>query len=190
MTTATFTAFRDHRLLATGALADVARAVAAEGGAAGVVIFEDATGRVVDLDPRLLPDAAAQAWQAAGGPTEPEPAPRQGPGRPRLGVVAREVTLLPRHWDWLAAQRGGASATLRRLIDEARRDAEPADRARRVRDAAYRAMATLAGDLPDFEEASRALFAGDQARLAGIVAEWPSDVSAYVLRLAAAGPAA
>jgi hypothetical protein len=113
-----------------------------------------------------------------------QPPETRGPGRPRLGVVAREVTLLPRHWEWLATQPGGASVALRRLVEEARRTSASADRARASRDAAYRVMHALGGDLPDFEEASRALFAGDRDRFRLHTAAWPLDVSAHVDRLA------
>src|SRR4029079_4156101 len=64
----------------------------------------------------------------------------RGRGRPRLGVVAREGTLLPRHWEWLGTQPGGASVVLRKLVEEARRANGDADRTRAARDAAYRFM--------------------------------------------------
>ncbi|MBI1198507.1 MAG: DUF2239 family protein [Phenylobacterium sp.] len=184
----TFTAFHGARRVAHGALAEVARGLAAAAaepgvGAGPVVLLEDATGDVVDLDLRLDPDAAAAAWRAARTPPPSAPAgARPARGRPRLGVVAREVTLLPRHWTWLAAQPGGASAALRRLVEQASREQAPADLARQARDARYRAMAVLAGDRPGFEEAARALFAGDAARFAECVAAWPADVAAYLLR--------
>jgi hypothetical protein len=104
-------------------------------------------------------------------------------GRPRLGVQSREVSLLPRHWDWLEEHPAGISAALRRLVDEARRGETGADRARRVRDAANRFMWAMAGNLPDFEEAARALYAKDTARLESLVAAWPADIRAHVVRL-------
>lgn len=180
--TATFTAFAGHRRLATGSIEAVARAlVAAGGGHAPAVVFDDTTGRVIDLDLRFGPAHAAADYSARTAPAEAL-APGRARGRPRLGVVAREVTLLPRHWDWLAAQPGGASAALRRLVEEARRnsDGEPS---RLSREAAYRVMSALGGDLPGFEEASRALFAEHRARLEGVLAEWPSDVRTYVLEV-------
>jgi hypothetical protein len=111
------------------------------------------------------------------------PAPR-GPGRPKLGVVAREITLLPRHWDWLAQQRGGASVALRRLVDEARRTHEGKDRIRHAQDAAYRFMSTIAGNRPNYEAAIRALFAGEPVRFATLIAEWPADIRKHALKLA------
>ena len=131
------------------------------------VIIDDATGRSVDLDPRAVEAVI-------------EPAPRTPRGRPRLGVVAREVTLHPRHWDWLAAQPGGASVALRKLVETARK-AETSGQRSRI-DVAYRFMSTLAGDLPDFEEASRALFAGDDDRLDSLMRPWPADVRDEVRR--------
>ena len=126
-------------------------------------VFDLATGRPVDLDLR------------------PAPPPRRG--RPRLGVAAREVTLLPRHWDWLATQPGGASAALRRLVDQARKTGSADDDRRRHTEAAYGFMVEMAGDAPDFEEASRALFAADRARLIALITPWPTDVRAQILEL-------
>ncbi|HVI33795.1 DUF2239 family protein [Phenylobacterium sp.] len=186
MSSPIYTAFADGRQLAAGTGADVAR-VAREAqarGAANILVFEDASGRQVELDP-FSPEPAF-----AGAPApEAEPV-RSGRGRPRLGVVAREVTLLPRHWDWLSSQPGGASAALRRLVEDARRAGEGADRARRAQEALYKVMATLAGDLPGFEEAARALYARDDPRFDDLISAWPRDVGAYLARLAATERAA
>ncbi|MBV8048120.1 MAG: DUF2239 family protein [Paludibacterium sp.] len=183
------TAFQDQRLLSAGPLCDVALAVKAalaRGASASVLVFADETGRVVDLDLRgddaevvARLSVSAQAPAAA----EDDAAPR-GRGRPKLGVVAREVTLLPRQWEWLATQPGGASAVLRRLVDEARRNENPRQKRRAAQEAAYRVMLALAGDLPGYEEATRALFADDRARFEQSMAAWPQDVCAYALRLA------
>jgi hypothetical protein len=165
------TAFTGHHLFLAGSRAEVARAVRerlASGAAQDILVFDDETGAQVDIDLREIATPAKLA----------------GPGRPRLGVVAREVTLLPRHWDWLAAQPGGASVTLRKLVDAARHENPEAQARRRRQEAAYRFMFAIAGNLPGFEEASRALFAGDLARLAGVIADWPADVRDHALRLA------
>ena len=111
------------------------------------------------------------------------PPAARGRGRPKLGVVAREVTLLPRHWEWLNAQPGGASVALRKLVEAARRDTLTSDQKRLAREAAYRFMSTMAGDLPRFEEASRALFADDRTRLTTLIARWPGDVRTYLVKL-------
>jgi len=182
----TYTAFLEGRCLAKGPLHEVAVAVLRTQQAQAQVyplVFSDASGRSADLDLRGGEEAVAARY------TEvlPTPAPK-GRGRPKLGVVAREVTLLPEHWDWLAAQPGGASVALRKLVHEARRNDGDKSRTRQARDRAYHAMSTLAGHLAGFEEASRALFAGDHERLVAQMAAWPEDVQTYVLQLAEAAP--
>ncbi len=185
-------AFAGTRLIARGALADVAMAVreaAADGGSDPILVFDEEAAEVIDFD--LSGDTAAfkrrlaeQARRNDAEEQEKAERPRQGRGRPRLGVVAREVTLLPRHWQWLAAQPGGASQALRRLVDGARRADAGKTEARARRESAYGFMAALAGDMPGFEEATRALFASDRARFAECIADWPADVHAYALALA------
>jgi uncharacterized protein len=187
--TETYTAFRGQRLLASGSLAEIARAIrrAEHDDTRPVVIFSDTSGRPIDLDLRgtdeevlaRLPTAVSGQTQEDAVPAEP-----RGRGRPKLGVVAREVTLLPRHWDWLNAQPGGASVALRKLVDEARRANGDLDRARAARDAAYHFMSVMAGNLRGFEEASRALFADDRRRMAGLIAGWPDDIRDHVVKLA------
>ena len=178
----TFTAFEGARQIATGDLETVARALAASPDSQSVLIFTDQTGQRVELDLSRGPDAALAEYRARTAPPNP---PRQR-GRPKLGVVAREVTLLPRHWEWLAGQPGGASAVLRRLIEDARRNTPGAGDARRAQEAVYRVMSAMAGDLPGFEDASRALFARDDSTFDGLIATWPADVVAYLTRLATA----
>jgi len=135
-------------------------------------------------DDRLNPPYAP----ASEAPLHPEPIQEaslpRGRGRPKLGVQAREVTLLPRHWDWLAAQPGGASVTLRKLIEQARRAGAQQDRQRQARERAYRFMSAACGNLPGFEAACRSLFAGDG--FATSVGAWPTDLGAYCLQLAQA----
>lgn len=182
-----FTAFVGERRLTSGTLAEVALAVKRAGQAvAPIIIFSDATGRSLDLDLRGSDDEVVARLPRAAPAVAPEtqaPEPR-GRGRPKLGVVAREVTLLPRHWEWLNTQPGGASVALRKLVDEARRASGDRDRLRAARDAAYHFMSTMAGNLANFEEASRALFADDRRRFAGLIADWPTDVRDHIVRLA------
>ncbi len=141
-------------------------------------VFNDATGERIDLD--LRPEA-----EPALSPAPAEEASAARPvGRPKLGVVAREVTLLPRHWEWLSSQPGGASVTLRRLVDESRKANEGRVGVRASRENAYRFMSEMAGDFAGFEEASRALFADDRAKFEGLVAPWPDDVRRQLARLA------
>ncbi|OZI79961.1 DUF2239 family protein [Bordetella genomosp. 2] len=181
------TAFDGHRRIASGDLAAVALAVkhAVDAHAAGpVLIYSDATGRLVDVDLRGSDaEIVARLTPAAAAPPDDAPGVR-GRGRPKLGVVSREVTLLPRHWEWLAAQPGGASVALRKLVEEARRANEDQDRLRQRQEAAYAFMSSIAGDMPGFEEATRALFAGDPDRFAECVADWPADIREHATRLA------
>ncbi|MFD2261610.1 DUF2239 family protein [Lacibacterium aquatile] len=172
----THTSFQGTQRLAAGSLAEVALAVRAALSAdpqASILTFEDASGRVVDLDTR-----GTEAEVLARLPQE-EP---RGRGRPKLGVTPREVTLLPRHWDWLGKQPGGASVAIRKLVEAAMRSG--AEELRRTKEIAYRFMSTMAGDLPGFEEASRALFAGDREKLQEQVRAWPEDIAVYLLKLA------
>jgi hypothetical protein len=185
------TAFEGSRRIASGELRDVAlkaKEVLDRGEYAPVLIFDEETAEPVDLDFRGTPaDVVSRLQETAAAPAEADPeAPRRA-GRPKLGVVAREVTLLPRHWDWLNGQPGGASVALRKLVEHARRANEGIDRIRRAREAAYRFMSAMAGNEPGFEEAARALFAGNRERFDQQVALWPGDVRDHAKRLAAAG---
>jgi hypothetical protein len=196
MPDAIFTAFDGQRRLASGPLTEVALAVKKSSDRAShapILIFDDSTGRPIDLDLRgtdseilkRLPQTAGTRGPAADLPPPDSPLSEpRGRGRPRLGVVAREVTLLPRHWDWLGAQPGGASVALRKLVEQARRANGDRDRSRAARDAAYHFMSAMAGDLPGFEEAARALFADDRRRFAGLITAWPDDIRDHVIKLA------
>jgi hypothetical protein len=189
----TFTAFEGPRRLVSGPLAEVALVIkrAERRALAPIAIFCDGTGRAIDLDLRgsddeivaRLPQITSSLNPAASEEAAPPSGPR-GRGRPKLGVVAREVTLLPRHWAWLNTQPGGASVALRKLVEDARRSSGASDRSRAARDAAYHFMSAMAGDLPHFEEASRALFADDRRQFAILIAAWPDDVRDHIVKLA------
>ena len=198
-------AFHGPGLLSSGPLGqvalDVKRAVA--GGAAGpILVFDDATGNVIELDlrgsdaevlkrlsvrpeaskgryrstPGALPDSNETTSETSGG--------FRGRGRPKLGVIAREVTLLPRQWDWLSVHPGGASAVLRRLVDEAKKKGDADLQRRAAQESAYRFLTAIAGNQPGYEEAIRALFAGDRIAMEQRLDSWPADIRAYALRLA------
>jgi uncharacterized protein len=184
-----FTAFEGPRRLVSGPLREVALAVkrAEARGSERIAIFSDATGRAIDFDLRGSDDEIVARLPASPGPAAPEAAPPRGRGRPKLGVVAREVTLLPRHWEWLTTQPGGASVSLRKLVEAARRANGDKDRSRAARDAAYHFMSAMAGNLPNFEEASRALFADDRRQFTALIAAWPGDIRDHIVRLACSG---
>ncbi|BEU20031.1 DUF2239 family protein [Paraburkholderia sp. 22B1P] len=190
----TCTAFEGVRRLASGALKDVALAVKAAAerdGGASVLIFDDQTSRPIELDLRgSASDVLARLADQQDGetrqpePASDEPAAARGRGRPKLGVVAREVTLLPRHWEWLNGQPGGASVALRKLVDAARGASEAKDRMRQAQEAAYRFMTAMAGDLAGYEEATRALYANDATRFEAMTVAWPVDVRDHARKLA------
>jgi hypothetical protein len=168
-----YTAFVGTDRVASGSLQDVALALQQHplrGAARSPLVFDDATGRQIDLDPRKSHRDQEQPAVVAAG-------------RPRLGVIAREVTLLPRHWEWLSDQPGGASVALRRLVDEARHAKPLADQLRRAREATFRFLTAVAGNLPGYEEVLRALFAGDRSRFDALVRDWPVGVCLYAMTL-------
>jgi hypothetical protein len=173
-------AFEGTRLIAEGRLLEVAaaaRAVMERPDHGPIIVLDAETSEPVEIDFRgSVADVVARIAPAA-------PA-RARPGRPKLGVVAREVTLLPRHWDWLAAQPGGASVALRKLVEAARGATGGADARRLAAERCYRFMHAVGGNLPDFDEAARALFGGSREHLAERTAAWPADVRDHVLKLA------
>jgi hypothetical protein len=174
-------AFLGTELLAEGELVDVVRAVKAaldRGAEQSIALLDAATSRPVGINFSGTEEEVLQRIPRARADSA---------ARPKPGAIAREATLLPRHWEWLDTQPGGASVALRKLVELASRDARGADAMRAARDAAYRFMHELMGDAAGFEEASRALFAGDGERFTGLVADWPAAVRAHVLELA--GPA-
>jgi len=188
---ASYVAFEGDHHLAAGRLHEVALAakeVLDRRKDASILIFDGQTGAPIDIDFRgSIGDVLARLPANAGAPAPAEdaaPSVPRGPGRPKLGVVAREVTLLPRHWEWLAQQPGGASVALRRLVEEARRNGDDKDRIRRAQDAAYRFMSAMAGNRPHYEDAIRALFANEASRFGELIAAWPVDVRDYAAILA------
>ncbi len=181
-------AFAEGRKIAAGSLVEVALAVKSMAGTARAMplIVDDRTGRVIDVDIRGSTQDVIARLAEHPFVTPAGPAPKRG--RPKLGVVAREITLLPRHWDWLAAQSGSASQVLRRLIDQARASDSNQPDARLAQERAYRFISAFAGDLPGFEDASRALFANDADAMRRAAAPWPEDLRDYALKLAQAEP--
>jgi hypothetical protein len=179
-------AFEGDNCIASGDLREVAQAakqVLDRRKDAAVLVF-DATSGPVEIDFRGTADDVVARLPESPAAEEAPPAAPRGPGRPKLGVVAREVTLLPRHWHWLAEQPGGASVALRRLVDEARRTNKDKDRVRQAQEAAYRFIAAMGENKPHYEEVARALFARDAERFATWTANWPADVRDHARRLA------
>lgn len=189
------TAFEGSRVIASGDLEQVivkVKEVIDKGKDEPVLIFDDLTSELIEADFRgTLADVIMRLEKpvtggvaAADEPTNADRNTMRGPGRPKLGVVSREVTLLPRHWDWLNSQPGGASVALRKLVEEARRVHSGRDKVRRSQEVTYRFMSAMAGNLPGFEEAARALFAGNRERFDSLVDSWPPDVRDHARKLA------
>jgi hypothetical protein len=189
---AAYIAFEGDSRIAAGDLREVARAATEaleRSKDVSILIFDGVTSEPVELDLRGTPDDVVGRLPTDriapdARDTEAEVPPNRGPGRPKLGVVAREITLLPRHWEWLARQTGGASVAIRKLVEEARRSSEDRDRVRAAQDAAYRFMSVMAGNKPHFEDAIRALFAPDPVRFEQLIAAWPTDMRDHASKLA------
>ncbi len=191
------TAFNSNECVCSGDLLQVtrkAKEIIDRDELASILIFDDTTSEIVEVDFRGTMEDVLERLEkttvvvnSVKAPLESEKRLKRGPGRPKLGVVSREVTLLPRHWDWLKSQSGGASVTLRKLVEEARRLNSGKDKVRYSQEVAFRFMSAMAGDFPGFEEATRALFAGDSERFNSLVASWSIDIRDYALKLA--GPA-
>ena len=182
-----FTAFADNERIANGDLfqvANVVQGVLKEKEPRTVLVFSDQTGKQVDIDLREISKPPTTKNDELADETPPEVPEPRGPGRPKLGVVGKEITLLPRHWEWLNIQPGGPSVVLRKLVEQARLASKDQDRIRQSRDAVYHFCVAIAGNEPGFEEASRALFAGDGTRFDKHTQDWPKDVRDYVQLLA------
>lgn len=175
-------AFAGQKKIADGPLTDVAASVKRYMDAhpeETLLVFDASSSASIELDLRgSLEDVISRIRPPDGGLKE-----KSGPGRPKLGVISREIGLLPRHWDWLALQPGGASVTLRKLVEEARKQNTSKDRIRASQNAAYKFMSAMAGNLPHFEEASRAFFAKNKALFETLTAAWPRDLREHALRL-------
>jgi uncharacterized protein len=185
----TYTAFAGMRLIIAGDLKSMllrTKKALDEGETETILIFEDQTGNQIDFDFRGMPEdvLARLSTHPHFAPEEIPDQVRTGPGRPKLGVVSREISLLPRHWEWLDQQPGGISVTMRKLVEEARKKSRGSDLARSACEAIGKFMWAMAGNLPDFEEASRALYARDYTRLLSLIRNWPPDIRNHIERLA------
>ncbi len=188
----TCSAFLGTTCIASGDLQTVAlkaKSLLKEDQLAQLLIFDATTSALVEVDfrgtPADLETRLSENKAAADNSQAPEDTARRA-GRPKLGVVAREITLLPRHWEWLASQPGGASVALRKLVEQARLANKAKDLQRRAVESAYRFLSAMAGNEPGFEEAARALFAGDSQRFFTLIDTWPIDLRNHLQKLAIA----
>ncbi|WP_413575245.1 DUF2239 family protein [Bdellovibrio sp. HCB290] len=179
----TCTAFAGNKIIASGDLVAVATKVKKylrDNGKENVLIFDDVTSAQVELDLRGTLEAVIKRYELLASEAEEK---KSGPGRPKLGVVSKEVTLLPQHWEWLALQPGGASVTLRKLIEEAKKKNFTKDQIRQAQDAVYKFMHAIAGDLPNYEEALRAMYAYETKKFKKMIADWPKDLQEHILKV-------
>ena len=185
----TYTAFAGHGKIASGDLHTTLLATKAHidrGGSEPVLVFDDETGKQIDFNFQGTPEevlAHLASHPLFAGEADTAAATRTGPGRPKLGVVCREVSLLPRHWEWLDEQPGSVSVTLRGLVEEARKSGRGQTPGALVRAAAGKFMWNIAGNLAGFEEASRFLCAGDTERFNAIISAWPEDIRLHLQHL-------
>jgi hypothetical protein len=184
------TAFEGQRCIGSGQLLDVAKKAKElidRDEHAPILIFDEETSEVIEIDFRGTPEEVVQRLALSGraGDASVGAPEKRGPGRPKLGVIGREVTLLPRHWEWLDGQPGGSSVALRKLVEQARRSNQGKDRARQAQESVYRFMSAMAGNLPDFEEALRAFYRKSNERLDELVQTWPADIRDHVRKLVA-----
>lgn len=180
-----YTAFADSKKVARGDAIEVAtkvKNILKNDPKTQVLIFDNLTSNQIEIDFRGTPENVIRRLEELF--LEADITKKSGPGRPKLGVTAKEVTLLPDHWEWLARQPGGASVTLRRLVEEAKKKNHTKDLLRQAQEATHKFMTAMAGDLPQYEEALRALYAGEAKKFEKMIAEWPKDIREHVWGLA------
>lgn len=180
-----YIAFADGKKIASGAIiavASKAKKTLKANPKSQILIFDDLTSQQIEIDFRGTLETVQQRLEEVFAKNNIKPI--VGPGRPRLGVIAKEVTLLPEHWDWLGRQPGGASVTLRKMIEEAKKKNQGKDLVRQRQEAVYKFMTVMAGDLKNYEEALRALYAGDPQKFAQLISDWPKDIQKHTTTLA------
>lgn len=186
METNTYTAFETHKILSQGSLEDVVLKVKKrleKSPESQIVIYSDVTGKSMDFN---FQGSEKEVLKRLEVYTTPESADEAstGPGRPKLGVISREVSLLPRHWEWLATQSGGASNTLRKLVEESMKKTSGVQTVKTAQERTYKFMSVEAGDLENYEEALRALYRKDKEKFTSDIKTWPRDVQKHILELA------
>lgn len=188
MSNNTYTAFEGHELLVKGLLNQVVTQVKRRldsSRSSSILIFSDATGKEMDFNFQgSEADVLKRIEVYVNTAESSRNTNSQGPGRPRLGVISREVSLLPRHWEWLANQPGGASAALRRLVEDAKKNTLSEEGGvKGAQERAYRFMSVLAGNFEGYEEALRALYRRDKKAFLQNSKSWPKDVREHTLKL-------
>ncbi len=184
-TATTYTAFDGSQVFAKGSLTEVVKKIKTAIGKSAnnsILIFSDTTGRTMDFNFQGSEKDVSKRLEVYVA-EEPSVVPA-GPGRPKIGVVSREVSLQPRHWEWLATQSGGASATLRLLVEHAKKKGEGTLNTKQAQERTYKFMSVMGGDLPGYEEALRALYKSDEKTFASHISKWPEDIRTFTEQLA------
>jgi hypothetical protein len=184
-TSNTYTAFNNTDLFHQGDLSEVVLKIKDHIGKAEnttITVFSDATGKTIDFnfqgtkkDVQKRLDVFVSESSLTNTIT--------GPGRPKLGVISREISLLPTHWEWLSTQPGGASAILRRLVDEARKKSLNTPSIKSIQEKTHRFISAIAGDLEGYEEVLRAMYRKDEDQFLIHMSSWPNDLKTHALFL-------
>lgn len=181
-----YTAFGNEKLIAHGSLDEVVLKIKRwndKNTTASLLVFNDFTGKTMEFDLRGSEKDVLQKIEMFIPQDVSAVSP--GPGRPKLGVITREVSLLPQHWEWLASQPEGASAALRKLVEGAKKNLVMKESVKQVQERAYKIMSILAGDLPQYEEALRSLYRKNEENFKQHIAMWSPDIKDYVIKIAA-----
>ena len=180
----TYTAFEGFQICAHGSLDSVAISIKQrlkKDPTTQFLIFSNSSGKQMDLDlsgSQKVILERLKIYQASHF------SPATGPGRPKLGVISREVSLLPQHWEWLSNQSGGASATIRRLVDEKIKEPVSAEnQIKQAQEVVYRVLSSLAGNLPNYEDVIRFLYRRDKKSFRNAMSDWPKDVVSHTMAL-------
>lgn len=176
-----YVVFQGTRLIARGNMLETALAVYnayKDKTSAPVVALDSVTSELAEPDLRGGEDGIRARYGVEADLHETKTR-----GRPKLGVTAREVTLLPRHWEWLESNHSGASAKLRELVETAMRASAGKDRQSHAVESLERFTNALAGDLPNAEEVSRAFYKGRMKDVIKLTADWPSDLLEHYIKL-------
>lgn len=179
----TYTAFDGSKIISQGTLAHIALSLkqkTREQKTATLLVFSDLTGRQIDID---LSGTDKQVLDRLKVYSPQELQANTGAGRPKLGVMPREISLLPNHWEWLLNQDGGSSAVIRNLIDE-KMKSRSKDKVKSAQETTYKFLSAIAGDLPNFEEAIRFLYRKDKKKFSELISSWPKDIIKYSMMLA------
>lgn len=182
----TYAAFKKEKLIAEGDLKKVILKTKRElmrSPESAILIFSNETGKTMDFNFQGSENEVLSRLEVFLEPKIEIDPKEKKVGRPSLGVISREVSLLPKHWEWLACQSGGASAEIRRLVEKAMKQTQAASTVKMAQEKTFRFLNTIAGNFPNFEEAIRSLYRRDLNAFEQIIKFWPVDIKDHALHL-------